>query len=132
MTNCATQTPLAEVVTSEISIPIATLSPYQILLCIIHTVITQLYFQGVINNYIGYNYMFRPCVLAIIWLSLDWSSNYTISGVFWAECWGGGGGGGGTRSHLYNSGWHNPGLHKITIKLPFTLNQFTTFKIIIS
>jgi hypothetical protein len=45
MTKCATQTPLAEVVTSEISIPIATLSPYQILLCIIHTVITQLYFQ---------------------------------------------------------------------------------------
>jgi len=87
MTNCTTPTPLAEVVTSEISIKIATLSPYQILLCIIHTVTTQLYFQWVIYNYIGYNYMFQPCVLAIIRLSLDLSSNYTISGVFWEVWW---------------------------------------------
>jgi len=40
--------------------------------------------------------------------------------------------GGGMRSHLYNSAWHNLGLYKITIKPPFTLNQFTMFKIIIS
>ena len=38
-------------------------------------------------NYIGYNYVFRPCVLAIIRLSLDLSSNYTISVVFWGV-WG--------------------------------------------
>jgi len=44
----------------------------------------------------------------------------------------GGVGGGGTRSRLYKSGWHNLGLYKIAIKPPFTLNQFTMFKIIIS
>jgi len=48
-----------------------------------NTVIKQLNFQRVIYNYIGYNFMFRPCVLAIIRLSLDLSSNYAISGVFW-------------------------------------------------
>jgi len=43
-----------------------------------------------------------------------------------------GGGDGGTISRLCNSGWHNLGLYKMTIKPPFTLNQFTMFKIIIS
>jgi len=41
--------------------------------------------------YIGYNYMFRPWVWAIIRLSLDLSSNNTISMVY-EGCGGGGGG----------------------------------------
>ena len=40
--------------------------------------------------------------------------------------------GGGTRFHLYNRGWNNLGLYDITFKPPFTLNQFTMFKIVIS
>ena len=71
--------------------------------------------------------MFWPCVLAIVRLSLDLWSNYTVSGVFLGGVWGGE-----IRSCLYNSGWHNLGLYKITIKPPFTLNQFTMSKIIIS
>ena len=40
--------------------------------------------------------------------------------------------GGGTISGLYNSEWHNLGLYQITIKPPFTLNQFTMFKTVTS
>ena len=93
-----------------------------ILICIIHTVTTQLCCQCVINYYIGYNCMFRPWVWAIIRLSLDLSSNYTISRVY-----GGCGVVGGTRSRLCNSGWYNLELYNnFTIISP--LNNSSSLK----
>jgi len=69
--------------------------------------------------YIGYNYMFRPWVWAIIRLSLDLSSNYKISRVY------GGCGGGGTRSRLCNNGWHNLELYNNFNIIPPLKNSST-------
>jgi hypothetical protein len=63
-----------------------------------NTTIFQLVVQWV-YDYLGYNYMFRPYLLAIFRLYFNLSKSY--------PCYGGGGG---ARSGRYNSGWYDLGI----------------------